>query len=46
MLRTYRAYNPTTKFSVYEFNNKLLGGVIFLELYHVQLEPHEHGQDL
>ena len=25
MLRTYRTYNLTVKFSKYEFNNKLLG---------------------
>ena len=29
MLRTYRKCNPTVGFSKYEFNNKLLGGVIF-----------------
>ena len=28
MLRTYRIYNLTMKFLKYEFNNKLLGGVI------------------
>ena len=27
MLRPYGAYNPTIRFSKYEFNNKLLGGV-------------------
>ena len=27
MLRTYRIYNPTVRFSKYEFNNKSLGGV-------------------
>ena len=30
MLRTYRICNPTVRFSKYEFNNKLLGGVILL----------------
>ena len=29
MLRTYRICNPTIGFPKYEFNNKLLGGVIF-----------------
>ena len=29
-LRTYRACNPTVGFLKYEFNNKLLCGVIFL----------------
>ena len=29
MLKTYRACNPTVGFPKYEFNNKLLGGVIF-----------------
>ena len=32
MLRTYRTYNPTVRFSKYEFNNKLLGGVIFFRV--------------
>ena len=32
MLRTYRKYNPTVRFSKYEFNNKLLGGVIFFRV--------------
>ena len=27
MLRTYRTYNSTVRFSKYEFNNKLLSGV-------------------
>ena len=35
MLRTYRTCNPTVGFSKYEFNNKLLGGVTFLELQNV-----------
>ena len=30
MLRTYRTCNPTVRFPKYEFNNKLLGGVILL----------------
>ena len=30
MLRTYKTYNSTIEFSKYEFNNKLLGGVILL----------------
>ena len=29
MLRPYRSYNPMVGFSKYEFNNKLLGDVIF-----------------
>ena len=29
MLRTYKACNPTVGFLKYEFNNKLLDGVIF-----------------
>ena len=35
LLRTYRTCSPTTGFSKYEFNNKLLGGVTFLELLQV-----------
>ena len=32
MLRTYRKCDPTVVFSKYEFKNKLLVGVMFLEL--------------
>ena len=32
MLKPYRTYNPTIGFSKYEFNNKLLGGVIFFRV--------------
>ena len=32
MLRTYRTCNSMIKFSKYEFNNKLLGGVIFFRV--------------
>ena len=32
MLRTYRIYNSTVKFSKYEFYNKLLDGVILLRI--------------
>ena len=32
MLRPYRIYNPTVRFSKYEFNNKLLGGVTFFRV--------------
>ena len=32
MFRTYRTCNSTMKFLIYEFNNKLLGGVIFLRV--------------
>ena len=32
MLRTYRTCNPTVRFPKYEFNNKLLGGVILLRI--------------
>ena len=32
MLRPYRTYNRTVGFSKYEFNNKLLGGVIFFKI--------------
>ena len=32
MLRPYGAYNPTIRFSKYEFNNKLLGGVTFFRV--------------
>ena len=32
ILRTYKTCNPTVGFSKYEFNNKLLGGVIFLRV--------------
>ena len=31
MLRSYRTCNPTVRFSKYEFNNKLLGSITFLE---------------
>ena len=31
MLRTYKTCNPTTEFSKYEFNYKLLGGVTFFK---------------
>ena len=32
MLRTYRACNPIDGFPKYEFNNKLLGCVIFFRI--------------
>ena len=32
ILRTYRTYNLMVEFSKYEFNNKLLGGVILLRV--------------
>ena len=32
MLRTYRKCDPTIGFSKYEFNNKLLVGVIFFRV--------------
>ena len=32
MLRTYIAWKPTVGFSKYEFNNKLLGGVLFFRI--------------
>ena len=32
ILRTYRPYNPTVKFLKYEFNNKLLNGVILFRI--------------
>ena len=32
MLRTFRRCNPTVGFSKYEFNYKLLGGVIFFRV--------------
>ena len=32
MLRTYRKCDPTVGFSKYEFNNKLLVGVIFFRV--------------
>ena len=32
MLRTYRTRNSMIKFSKYEFNNKLLGGVTFFRV--------------
>ena len=32
MLRTYKTYNATVGFSKYEFNNKLLVGVIFFRV--------------
>ena len=32
MLKTYKTYNPTAKFSKYEFNNKLLSAVILLRV--------------
>ena len=32
ILITYKACNPTVKFSKYEFNNKLLGSVTFFRI--------------
>ena len=32
MLRPYRTCNPTVRFSKYEFNNMLLGGVTFFSV--------------
>ena len=32
ILKTYRTCNPTIRFSKYEFNNKLLGGVTFFRV--------------
>ena len=32
ILRTYKTYNLTVGFLKYEFNNKLLGGVILLRV--------------
>ena len=32
MLRTYRTYNSTMKFLIYEFNYKLLNSAIFLKV--------------
>ena len=32
ILRTYRTCNSTVRFSKYEFNNKLLGGVTFFRV--------------
>ena len=32
MLRLYRTSNPTVRISKYEFNNKLLGDVIFFRV--------------
>ena len=32
MLRTYRTYNSTVRFSKYKFINKLLGGVTLLRV--------------
>ena len=32
MLRTYKKYNLMVGLSKYEFNNKLLGGVIFFRV--------------
>ena len=32
ILRTYRTCNSTVRFSKYEFNNKLLGGVTLLKV--------------
>jgi len=32
MLRTYRPCNPTVGSSKYEFNNKLLGGIILVKV--------------
>ena len=32
MLRTYKKCNPTVRFSKYEFNNKLFGGVTFFRV--------------
>ena len=32
MLKTYKTYNLTVRFSKYEFYNKLLGGIILLRV--------------
>ena len=32
MLKTYRLYNSTVRFSKYEFDNKLLDGVTFFRV--------------
>ena len=32
MLRSYRTCNPTVRFSKYDINNKLLGGVTFFRV--------------
>ena len=32
VLRIYRTYNPIIGFPKYEFNNKLLGGVVFFRV--------------
>ena len=32
MLRTYRTYNSTVRFSKYEYYNKLLGGITLLRV--------------
>ena len=33
MLRTYKTYNPTKRFSKYEFKNRLLDGVTLFRIY-------------
>ena len=36
MLRTYRTYNSTIKFSKYEFNNKLLDNVTLFRVCYIR----------
>ena len=39
MLRTYRTYNSTVRFSKYEFYNKLLGGITLLRVTPSNVTP-------
>ena len=39
MLKIYRTYNPTVKFSKNKYNNKLLGGVILVWVTQYNLHP-------
>ena len=44
MLRTYRTCNLTVGFLKYEFNNKLLGGVILLRVTYTHTHTHTHTE--
>ena len=47
MLRTYRPCNPTVGSSKYEFNNKLLGGIILVKVtlsQYIYIEREREGE--
>ena len=44
MLRTYKPCNPTVRFLKYEFNSKLLDGVIFVYSSYLKIFKKNKGQ--